>query len=662
MKNNFKISAIAVLCSAFALISCSDFLTEDNRTGQTADLTYSTKSGIDGLLSGCYSFARGFYGKEGGLGLTEGGTDLFYDGMDNKQRTLAQYTLTATSLDNNNSNNPALDHYWELFYCAIDVCNTAIKFIPLCAAIDDKIKDQYLGEAYFLKAFYNFHIVNIWGDAPYNDGLVTIDNITSSPTRMKEAEIYNYILEDINTSISSFESSGYKIKTEGRANYWAARALKARILLYKASWLKDDASYALAQAEAEAVIGSGIAQFYPNYAETWYMENEDIAVNKEAIWAVTYSSDLKTAANCIPKRYRVDADNNPLNYVDLLTRTGYSRGGNTMMLMFASLWNNGRSDIAGDVFARITVPGATITNTKTGEKVDITWYSRYSRGFTRYLPSLYLWQTLEQYRETDQRVDATLLTAYTILPGLEGSSKFYPNMTDTAIYYSPLDGNSAAGQALQAHAKNRYRLQFAYGGEIPVYSSGNPATARPTAAAVPMSSTYGDDRYNGTNIGGMSSFPGIKKFLDWFNTKAADEEYLTHDISYRDAVVFRLAEMYLIKAECQLKTNPNGALATLNELRAVRAIPGKDNSRNGTVTIDTILEERAIELCGEKQRWFDLKRTGKLVEYVLARNAPSNNIKPFHVYRPIPEAQMNACTNVVAYPGSEGNFWQNEGY
>ena len=657
MKNQIKITTITVLiCSFFALTSCSDFLKEENKTGQTADLSYSTKSGIDGLVAGCYAFARGFYGKEAGLGLGEGGTDLFYAGQDNKQRTLVEYTLTAASLDNTEvNNNPCLDHYWELFYCAVDACNNALKFIPVCPAIDDKLKEQYLGEIYFLKAFYNFHIVNIWGDAPYNDEAIILT--VSNPTRMKEADIYTRILDDLNQSIAKFEAISYKTKADGRANYWAARALKARVLLYKASWLNDNASYQLAQNEAEAVIGSGIASFYPNYADTWYMENEDVTVNKEAIWGVTYSTDLKTTVNCIPKRYRTDAVGTPLDYVNIITRTGYTRGGSAMLTMFCPLWNNGCGDINDGTIFKRALPGDVMLN-----GVDITWYSRYGRGFTRYLPSLYLWQTLEKYRGTDQRTDASLLTAYTIVKGLEGKSKSYPNMQDTAIYYSGLDGNSAAAAALQAHAKNKYRLQFAYGGEIPVYTTGNPATAKPTESAVPTSAVYGDARYNQANIGGRSSFPGLKKFLEWWNTKASDGVYATDEISYRDAVVFRLAEMYLIKAECQLKTGGN-ALATLNELRSIRAIAGKDNSRSGTVTIDTVLEERAIELCGEQQRWFDLKRTGKLIEYVTARNAQASpNIKPFHVYRPIPDAQLNACTNVVAYPGSEGNFWQNEGY
>jgi hypothetical protein len=631
------------------------FLEEDNKTGATADLTYSTASGIKGLVAGCYSFARGFYGKEAGLGIAEIGTDLFYYGQDNKQKPLAEYTLTPASLNTASVDNPCLDHYWELFYCAVDACNNALKYVPLNTAISETEKNQYMGEAYFLKAFYNFHIVNIWGDAPYNDEAITSPSTT--PERMKEADIYDHILADLQRSIDAFEAADYKRKNDGRANYWAARALRARVLLYKASWLNDNASYALAQADAEAVIGSGTASFYPNFAEGWYMENEEFTANGEAIWAVTYSSDLKTAVNCVPKRYRTNAEGTPLDYCDIITRTGYSRGGSAMMMMFVSLWNNGCTDIKSDIFTRVTSPGTKISG------VDVTWYSRYSRGFTRYLPSLYLWQTLEKYRATDQRTDATLLSAYTIVPGLEGKSIAYPQMTDTAIYYSPLDGNSPEGIALQAHAKNKYRLQFAYGGEIPVFTSGDPATAIPTQAAVPLSATYGDNRYNDAKIGGKSSFPGIKKFLDWFNTKNADETYLTHDLSYRDAIVLRLAEMYLIKAECQLKTGGD-ALATINELREVRAIPGKaaENRRTGTVTIDTILEERAIELCGENQRWFDLKRTRKLVDYVKARNAQASpNIKEIHYYRPIPQIQMDACTNIGA-KGEEGKFWQNDGY
>jgi starch-binding outer membrane protein, SusD/RagB family len=643
MKIKIKIIA-AALCSVFVLNSCSDFLEENNKVGMTADLTYSTASGIRGLMASCYSFARGWYGKEPALGLAEMGSDLFYYGFDNKQKSLNSYSITSLTMPGVNDN-ACLDEYWEMFYSAVDVCNNALYFVPKNTVINDTEKNIYLGEAHFMRAFYYFHMVNMWGDIPYNDEPVRV--FSTTPVRLPEAEVYTKILQDLDKSIQAFETANYKTKADGRANYWAARALKARVLLYEASWLNKTASYALAKAEAEAVIASNYASFYTNYADTWNMANENAGVNKESIFGITYSSDLMTNVNCIPKRYRTNANGDPLDYNALITRTGYTRGGNAMLLMFVSMWNNGASDLGGngkEVFIRAL--GETtyyVTNTKTGEKVYVAeHYSPYGRGFTRYLPSLYLWDLLEKNRATDQRPDATLLTAYTIPAGLAGSSTKYPLMKDTAIYYSPLDGNSPEGIAMQEWAKNRYRIQFMYNGDIPVYSSGNPADALPTEANKAVSAVYGDNRY-ANNIGGFKSFPGLKKFLD----NKFDPLYPTHDISYRDAIVIRLSEMYLIKAECEIHAGGN-ALATINQLRDVRALPGKtvENRRTGPVTIDTILEERAIELCGEMQRWFDLKRTRKLVDYVKARNAQAKaNVAAKHLYRPIPQVQMDAVTN-----------------
>lgn len=652
MKNKFNI-LIAAACSVVTLFSCSDFLEENNKVGMTADLTYSTSSGIKGLVGSCYSFARGWYGKEPSLGLSEMGTDLFYYGFDNKQKSLNSYSITSLTMPGVNDN-ACLDEYWEMFYSAVDVCNNALKFVPLNKAINETDRNVYLGEAYFLRAFYYFHMVNIWGDIPYNDSPVA--SFTTEPTRMKEADVYAKILQDLDKSIEAFNTANYKTKADGRANYWSARALKARVLLYEASWLKKQSSYALAQAEAEAVIGSGIASFYPNYSDTWFMGNEDVAVNKEAIFGITYSSDLKTNVNCIPKRYRTDATGTPLDYNALITRTGYTRGGNAMLLMFVSMWNNGATDLGGngkEVFVRpLAEASYYVTNTKTNAKVYVAeHYSQYGRGFTRYLPSLYLWDLMEKNRATDQRPEATLLTAYTIAPGLEGSSTKYPLMMDTAIYYCPLNGSSPEGIAKQEWAKNRYRIQFMYNGDIPVYSTGSMSEALPTEANKAISDVYGDNRYK-DNIGGWKSFPGIKKFLD----NKFDPNYPTHDISYRDAIVMRLAEMYLIKAECQVNTGGD-ALSTINQLRDVRAVSGKvnENRRSGPVTIDTILEERAIELCGEQQRWFDLKRTHKLVEFVRARNAQAKaNIDTKHYYRPIPQVQMDAVTNKDVFKQNDG--------
>lgn len=149
-------------------------------------------------------------------------------------------------------------------------------------------------------------------------------------------------------------------------------------------------------------------------------------------------------------------------------------------------------------------------------------------------------------------------------------------------------------------------------------------------------------------------YPALKKFKDSTRTVAGEVQ------SARDVFVMRLAEMYLIAAEGELKIGKlDSAAYYLNVIRTRAAIPGHESAMQITgsdVTIDFILDERARELCGEQLRWFDLKRTGKLLDRVKALNPEGTKfIQPFHTVRPIPQTQLDAVSN-------KGEFMQNEGY
>lgn len=665
MKN--KIYTI-LLSTAFLIGagSCTDFLEEDNKVGQTADLLYATETGIESLIASSYAYSRTWYGKEAGLGLSEMGSDLFYSGFDNKQKSLNSYNLTPESLDGNVADNPCLDQYWEAFFAAVNVCNTALEYIPVNKLISDTKKSQHMGEAHFLRAFYYWHLVNIWGPVPYYKA--PINAVSTESFRDSEEVVYSNILADLDEAVKELENSKAK---STRAHYWAVRAFKARVLLYAASWLGETSIttnsaysgqnlYTLAKNEADAVIGSGIATFYNKYSDVWTMTNEDVAKNSESIWGINYTSPF--SLNVLPYRIKTNASGDPLDFNSLIIRTGRATGGgNAMLLMFVPKWNNAGSDLS-DVFVRVTSLTATVKHSVTGVAVSPgSTYSKYGRGFTRYVPSMYLVNIFNKNRATDQRVDATVRDAYTIAPGLEGSSKKYTMMQDTGLYYMPVDGNSPEAIARIAHAKNRYRIHTLVGGHLPLYTSLDPAKALPTNT-MPTADPYGDGRYKNVAYAGDQSFFAIKKF-DSDVYSRSDNDKVTPEIYDRDVMVLRLAEIYLIKAEAELKTGGSAAaLATLNVLREKRAIAGKDNLLTGPVTLETILDERALELCGEQQRWFDLKRTKTLVSRVKAYNAQASpNVKDFHLLRPIPQAQMDAITNKTDGADPTG-FWQNPGY
>ncbi|WP_207424340.1 RagB/SusD family nutrient uptake outer membrane protein [Desertivirga brevis] len=158
---------------------------------------------------------------------------------------------------------------------------------------------------------------------------------------------------------------------------------------------------------------------------------------------------------------------------------------------------------------------------------------------------------------------------------------------------------------------------------------------------------------NGT-VKDQLRYPSLSKFLD--PTRPSFNEAQ----SARDAFVIRFAELYLIAAEAQLKLGrADSAAYYINFVRSRAAKPGKVAEMQISapdVTLDFILDERAREFAGEQIRWYDLKRTGKLLERVQKYNPDvAPNIQPYHTVRPIPRTQLDAVTN-------KNEFTQNQGY
>ncbi|HMO40336.1 MAG TPA: RagB/SusD family nutrient uptake outer membrane protein [Saprospiraceae bacterium] len=109
--------------------------------------------------------------------------------------------------------------------------------------------------------------------------------------------------------------------------------------------------------------------------------------------------------------------------------------------------------------------------------------------------------------------------------------------------------------------------------------------------------------------------------------------------------IFRLAEMYLIRAEAAARLNKGEA--ALADLNIIRERAGLDplELEDANEIVDAVLRERIIEFAHEGLRWFDVRRTGRLESIGLTQ--------PFRALWPIPEREVDTSAGVIT---------QNSGY
>lgn len=238
----------------------------------------------------------------------------------------------------------------------------------------------------------------------------------------------------------------------------------------------------------------------------------------------------------------------------------------------------------------------------------------YGREYRWIMPTKWL---LNLYNTYDKRYDGSFQTFYMTL----NNEKIVPG--DTALIRSRLVVDAATATAY----KNK-------GVAIDGLNDYYDASGLPT-------------------VNGRSSYIILTKFLDPSRTVAKEED------AHKNVIILRLAEMYLIGAECANNLGDKTAAAKyITDLRVRDIVPGHsaDLAVDPTqIDIDYILDERSRELAGELTRWFDLKRTNKLVERVKKYNPDALFISDIHNVRAIPLSELNNITN-------RSEFKQNPGY
>ena len=195
------------------------------------------------------------------------------------------------------SQNTLLLDFYRAQYQGIARCNLAIKYITNMEIGTDSIftptmKNNLLGEAHYLRAYYYFRLVRVFAGVPITTEVIDNSDNWGVP-RASTEQVYNLILEDLTKANYMLPvRSAMKAEDLGRATKGAAQAMLLKVNLYMASpyWNKQLAQepatyFAAAKQWGDSIIASGEYSLCPNYEDNFTLAGEN---GPESVFEIQY--------------------------------------------------------------------------------------------------------------------------------------------------------------------------------------------------------------------------------------------------------------------------------------------------------------------------------------------------------------------------------------
>jgi hypothetical protein len=207
-------------------------------------------------------------------------------GSDNNDQSVLNsmetYTLLAT--------NSYLNEKWNWVYTGSKRVALALNMAETATDMDPALKATRTGELYFLRAIFYFEGYKVFG--PYIPYVTEAQHAEENNPKVKnDRDIYTDILADVDKAIENLPE---KPDATGRAYKWAAKALKAKILMQRGE-------LAAAKPILKDVVENGSTATGKKYAladdltDNWdsYRDN----TSPESIFEIQFSADGNNNGN-----------------------------------------------------------------------------------------------------------------------------------------------------------------------------------------------------------------------------------------------------------------------------------------------------------------------------------------------------------------------------
>jgi starch-binding outer membrane protein, SusD/RagB family len=198
---------------------------------------------------------------------------------------------------------------WSFYYNDIYYANLFLENVDQNTSLDPALINRMKAEARFIRAYQYFRLINWYGDVPLITSIGTIDDTKVLP-RNSKAEVLAFILSELDAAAAALpRKEDYAASDKGRVTIGAAKALKARVLLYQGDRMADVVTICEDLMNNPAVNGA-YSTLQTSYSAVFSPTNEE---NDEVIFDLPYIAGVRTydePSRMIP----ISAEGNHENY------------------------------------------------------------------------------------------------------------------------------------------------------------------------------------------------------------------------------------------------------------------------------------------------------------------------------------------------------------
>lgn len=306
MKKLYKNLITAIVISPILLLSgCDDFLDLSPTNAIPSENAITNKQTASAAIIGAYNSVQSYYSSYYITLGTITADNVSYNG------TLSQYLqLDQNSISPDNAGTVTV---YQTIYAAINSANSIIAAIknvndPLFTEAE---KNKILGEAYFIRALGYFDLARGWGGVQIQLSPTTDLSVLSGIKRSTLDQTYEQVLTDLIEAEKLLPEDD--AKTRNRVQKNAARALRARLHLYREQW-EDAEKYAGLVISSDKY--SPIKPFNSFFTSPFLSEESVFELtftsnDKNSYWNLWYPSTVGGQYTLKPSESLINKLNNP---------------------------------------------------------------------------------------------------------------------------------------------------------------------------------------------------------------------------------------------------------------------------------------------------------------------------------------------------------------